>query len=161
MADPAAGCDWDWEAVRRHCYREAVRVARSPSDADDITQEALVRAWRSRSSCRSPDQPWAWVREITRNEASRMFSRRGMTHELPTEAVAERAVDSGLEDSLVERMDVERALGKLPAADRLLVRLRYAGDLTHPAVARIVGQSEVNVKVRLHRLRAKLKESLC
>ena len=159
MGDPAAA--WDWEAMRRQCYREALRVARSPSDADDITQEALVRAWRSRSSCRSPDKPWAWVREITRNEAYRMFSRRAMTHELPTEAVAERAADSGDEESLVARVDVERALGTLSAADRLLVRLRYMGDLTHPAVARIVGQSEVNVKVRLHRLRAKLKESLC
>jgi RNA polymerase sigma-70 factor (ECF subfamily) len=159
MAD--AGSAWDWEAVRVHCYREALRVARSPSDADDITQEALVRAWRSRSSCRSPDRPWAWVREITRNEAYRMFSRRAMTHELPTEAVAERAADSGDEDSLVARVDVERALGSLSAPDRLLVRLRYMGDLTHPALARIVGQSEVNVKVRLHRLRAKLKESLC
>jgi RNA polymerase sigma-70 factor, ECF subfamily len=159
MGDPAAA--WDWEAVRIQCYREALRVSRSPSDADDITQEALVRAWRSRSTCRSPDTPSAWVREITRNEAYRMFSRRAMTHELPTEAVAERAADSGDEDALVVRVDVERALGRLPAADRLLVRLRYMGDLTHPAVARIVGQSEVNVKVRLHRLRAKLKESLC
>lgn len=158
MADP--GAPWDWEAVRRHCYSEAMRVARSPSDADDITQEALVRAWRSRSSCRSPDTPWAWVREITRNEAYRMFSRRAMTHEVPTELVAEATGDSG-EDSLVVRLDVERALGTLSAADRLLVRLRYMGDLTHPMVAQIVGQTEVNVKVRLHRLRAKLKESLC
>jgi RNA polymerase sigma-70 factor, ECF subfamily len=158
MADPAAA--WDWEALRRYCYSEALRVARSPSDADDITQEALVRAWRSRSSCRSPDSPWAWVREITRNEAYRMFSRRAMTHELPTEAVAEAATDSG-EDSLVVRLDVERALGRLPAADRVLVRLRYMSDLTNPKVAQVVGQSEINVKVRLHRLRAKLKESLC
>ena len=151
---------WDWEAVRRHCYSEALRVARSPSDADDITQEALVRAWRARSSCRSPEKPWAWVSEITRNEANRMFSRRSMTHELPTDAVAECASDSG-EESLVVRLDVERALGTLSAADRLLVQLRYQGDLTHPKVAQIVGQSEVNVKVRLHRVRAKLKESLC
>jgi RNA polymerase sigma-70 factor, ECF subfamily len=135
-------------------------MARSPSDAEDITQEALVRAWRSRSSCRSPEKPWAWVSEITRNEANRMFARRSMTHELPTEAVAECASDSE-EESLVVRLDVERALGTLSAADRLLVRLRYQGDMTHPRVAQIVGQSEVNVKVRLHRVRAKLKESLC
>jgi len=159
MGDPALA--WDWEAVRVYCYREALRMARSPSDAEDITQEALVRAWRSRSSCRSPERPWAWVREITRNEANRMFSRRSMTHELPTEAVAEHASDWGEEESIVVRLDVERALGSLSPGDRLLVRLRYQGDLTNPAVAQIVGQSEVNVKVRLHRLRAKLKESLC
>jgi RNA polymerase sigma-70 factor (ECF subfamily) len=135
-------------------------MARSPSDAEDITQEALLRAWRSRASCRTPEKPWAWVSEITRNEANRMFARRSMTHELPTEAVDECAGDS-VEESLVVRLDVERALGTLSAADRFLVQLRYQGDLTHPKVAEIVGQSEVNVKVRLHRVRAKLKESLC
>lgn len=112
-----------------------------------------------RGSCRSPDRPWAWAQEITRNEAKRMLSRRAMTHELPTAELPETPIDSG-EDALLARLDVERALEGLPPADRLLVRLRYQSDLTHPKVADTLGLSVSNVKVRLHRLRTKLGRTL-
>jgi RNA polymerase sigma-70 factor, ECF subfamily len=150
---------WNWEALRGHCYREARRVARSRAEADDITQEALVRAWRMRHTCRNPDRPLAWVREITRNEAHRMLSRRYMTHELPTGGRDEATTESPEEDTLM-RIDVERALDDLPAKDRLLVQLRYQRDFTHPRVARTMGLSVSNVKVRLHRVRAKLQHTL-
>jgi DNA-directed RNA polymerase specialized sigma24 family protein len=41
-----------------------------------------------------------------------------------------------------------------------MVRLRYEADLTHPSVAVALGLSVTNVKVRLHRLRPKLENSL-
>jgi RNA polymerase sigma factor (sigma-70 family) len=82
-----------------------------------------------------------------------------MTHELPTETMPEPSPQSG-EDAVLTRVDVERALGKLSPSDRLMVRLRYEADLTHPSVAVALGLSVANVKVRLHRLRPKLKESL-
>jgi RNA polymerase sigma factor (sigma-70 family) len=99
------------------------------------------------------------VQEITRNESYRLFSRRAMTHELPTDRVPEPPPHSG-EDAVLTRIDVERALSDLSPADRLMVRLRYEEDLTNPSVARALGLSVANVKVRLHRLRPKLVHSL-
>jgi RNA polymerase sigma factor (sigma-70 family) len=151
--------DWDWEAIRHHCYREARRLGRSHAEAEDIAQEALLRAWRKQGSCRSPERPWAWVQEITRNEAHRLFSRRSMTHELPTECMPESPTQSG-EDALLTRIDVERALRDLSPVDREMVRLRYEEDLTNPSVAVALGVSVANVKVRLHRLRPKLQAIL-
>ena len=154
-----AAAEWDWEAIRRHCYSEARRLGRSHAEAEDIAQEAALRAWRKRGSCRDPDRPWPWVKEITRNEAYRLYSRRSMTHELPTERLPEPPPQSA-EDAVLTRIDVERALGKLSPSDRLMVRLRYEADLTHPSVAVALGLSVANVKVRLHRLRPKLEHSL-
>lgn len=145
--------------MRRHCYNEARRLGRSHPEAEDVAQEALLRAWRKRGSCRNPDRPFAWVQEITRNESHRLFSRRAMTHELPTDPLPEPSVPSG-EDAVLTRIDVERALGDLSPTDRLMVRLRYEADLTHPCVAGVLGLSVANVKVRLHRLRPKLEHSL-
>jgi RNA polymerase sigma factor (sigma-70 family) len=63
------------------------------------------------------------------------------------------------EDALT-RIDVERALGQLSDADRMMVRLRYEADMSNPSVAMALGMSVANVKVRLHRLRPKLQEIL-
>jgi RNA polymerase sigma factor (sigma-70 family) len=112
-----------------------------------------------RGTCRNPDRPWAWLREIVRNEAHRLFSRRSMTHELPTEHLPEGWAGQG-EDAILARIDVDRALERLSPIDRRLVRLRYEGDLTHAAVAAALGLSVSNVKVRLHRLRPKLQQTL-
>src|SRR4051794_31673308 len=101
--------DWDWKAIRRHSYSEARRLGRSHAEAEDIAQEALLRAWRKQGSCRTPERPWAWIQEITRNEAYRLFSRRSMTHELPTDRMPETPTHSA-EDAVLTRIDVERAL---------------------------------------------------
>ena len=82
-----------------------------------------------------------------------------MTNELPTERLPEPPPESG-EDAVLTRIDVERALEELSPSDRLMVRLRYEADLTHPSVAVALGLSVTNVKVRLHRLRPKLEHSL-
>lgn len=151
--------EWDWEAVRRHCYAEASRHSRSHAEADDITQEALLRAWRMRGSCRTPQRPWGWLREITRNEANRMLGRRASTHELPMDRLPDPST-SWSDERVLARVDIEHALTTLSPTDRLLVRLRYEADLTHPSIAQTLGLSVANVKVRLHRLRPKLRRTL-
>jgi RNA polymerase sigma factor (sigma-70 family) len=82
-----------------------------------------------------------------------------MTHELPTEHVPDTQTQSG-EDAVLSRVDVQRALSALSPADRMMIRLRYEADLTNPSVAGALGLSVANVKVRLHRLRPQLEQSL-
>jgi RNA polymerase sigma factor (sigma-70 family) len=101
-------------------------LGRPHAEAEDIAQEAALRAWRKRGSCRDPDRPEPWVKEITRNEAYRLYSRRSMTHELPTERLPEPPPQSA-EDAVLTRIDVERALGKLSPSDRL-----WLGCATRP-----------------------------
>jgi RNA polymerase sigma factor (sigma-70 family) len=118
-----------------------------------------MRAWRMRGSCRNPERPWGWVRAIARNEANRMLARRGSTHEIPTDPLPEPLTSAG-DEAILERIDVDDALRALSPRDRLMVRLRYEAGLTHPAIARALGLSVTNVKVRLHRLRPKLRQTL-
>jgi RNA polymerase sigma factor (sigma-70 family) len=119
----------------------------------------VLRVWKNRASCRDPSRPWAWIQEIARNETHRLFSRRAMTDELPTEHLPDSPTESG-EDAVLMRIDVERALNGLSESDRMMVRLRYEADLTNPKVAMLLGLSVANVKVRLHRLRPQLEDSL-
>jgi RNA polymerase sigma factor (sigma-70 family) len=145
--------------IRTECLREARRLTSPGIEAEDIAQEAAARAWRARRSCRTPGDPLPWLRTITRNEAHRMRSRMSATHELPTAELPEGTGDTS-EETTLTRLEIEKALGQLSEADRLMIRLRYEGDLTNPAIASTLGLSVANVKVRLHRLRKSLEESL-
>lgn len=57
----------------------------------------------------------------------------------------------------VERADLQAALRRLSDRDRRLLELRYRRDLTHPAIASLLGIPENTVKVQLHRARDKLR----
>lgn len=149
--------DWDWARHRRRCLAEARRLLGPTAEADDAVQEAFLRAWRHRARCRTPEAPLPWLLAITRHEALRIRSRPGappVADEEPT----------GDPDPLVEsapmRVDLLRALTELPEGDRRLLQMRYGEDLTQASVATRLGIPEGTVKVRLHRLRARLRHAL-
>ena len=67
---------WDWAEMRSFCFSHALRVSGCPDDADEAAQEAIVRAWRHQESCRQPEKPLGWRRQIAHNEAVRVACRR-------------------------------------------------------------------------------------
>lgn len=139
---------WDWDHAHRIALGETRAVLGHGPDAEDAAQEAAIRAWRRRATCR--DAPAAWIRAIARNEALRTAGRR--RDEAPLEAAAAVAVAAAPGDS----QDVRAAVRALDPGDRLLVLLRYWADLTQPEVARAAALPEGTVKVRLHRARRRL-----
>jgi RNA polymerase sigma-70 factor (ECF subfamily) len=151
---------WDWHALRHRCRREAARYVRDPVAADDIAQEALLRAWRGRASCRTPEAPLAWVLAITRNEALRWQARAHHERESLVGAIADRDAAPDPADTATERVWLHAAVGRLDAVDRRLVRLRYDNDMTTAQIAERLGTPEGTVKIRLHRLRMRLRGEL-
>jgi RNA polymerase sigma-70 factor, ECF subfamily len=156
--DPAES--WDWSAARARCLREARRIVGSERDAEDAVQEALIRAWRNRSSCRTPRAPLPWLLQITRREALRINERARPVTLLEREEANALPDEAPGEDEALARLDVGRVLATLPPTDRALLALRYERDLTQPRVAEVLALPEGTVKVRLHRLRSRLREAL-
>jgi RNA polymerase sigma-70 factor (ECF subfamily) len=131
-------------------------------DAEEAVQEALIRAWLRRDACRSPEAPLPWMLEITRNEARRLLgrqARRASRELIDAITPAPDSEEGQLADAAV-RVTLEQALGSLAEADRRVLRLRYADDLTQGEVARRLGVPEGTVKVRLHRARRRLRRLL-
>jgi RNA polymerase sigma-70 factor (ECF subfamily) len=135
----------------------AYRYAKNPSEAEDIAQDALLRAWRRRSTLREADRRNQWLATIVRNEAFRQHAR---IRPDPTSTIE---TQEGVEDAqviaTVERADLHAALEVLNERDRELLELRYTEDLTQQAIARRLGIPEGTVKVRLHRARDKLRRA--
>jgi RNA polymerase sigma-70 factor (ECF subfamily) len=135
----------------------AYRYARNPSEAEDIAQDALLRAWRRRSTLRESDRRNQWLATIVRNEA---FRQRARIRPDPTSMIE---TYQGAEDAqvvaTVEKADLHAALKRLNERDRQLLELRYSEDLTQSAIAKRLGIPEGTVKVRLHRARDKLRQA--
>jgi RNA polymerase sigma-70 factor, ECF subfamily len=154
-----ASTSWDWEELRSFCFSQALRVVGNTDSADEAAQEAIVRAWRHRDSCRQPDQPFGWLRQIAHHEAVRLASRRPK-EVLVGEPVVAQNGRTDEHDALENRLLFSGILDTLSRADQELARLRYYEDLTCAMLAEHFGLSEATVKVRLHRLRRRLKQRL-
>ena len=148
--------------MRRHCEREARRLIADAHDAEDAVQEAMARAWHRRDRCRSPEAPLPWMLQITRNEAFRLLAKRRALAPISA-SEADWWVDVGGSpdpDLLALRVDVRRALARLPSRDRALANLRYGEDLAQNRIAALLDTPEGTIRVRLHRLRKKLRGEL-
>jgi RNA polymerase sigma-70 factor, ECF subfamily len=155
-ADPSES--WDWDEVHRICLNAAFRYAKNRTEAEDIAQDSMVRAWRKRATLRNVEARKSWLGTIVRNEALREFARK---RPAPSDIIE---VAHGRDDervlATVERADLHAALERLNKRDRQLVRLRYDEDMTQEAIAHRLGIPLGTVKVRLHRVRAKLRREI-
>jgi RNA polymerase sigma-70 factor, ECF subfamily len=135
----------------------AYRYASNPSEAEDIAQDALLRAWRRRSTLRDSERRNQWLAAIVRNEAFRHHAR------VRPDLASALELSEGAEDeqvlATVELADLHAALERLSERDRKLLEMRYEEDLTQAAIARRLGIPEGTVKVRLHRARKKLRQA--
>lgn len=148
---------WEWGEAHRVCLRLAFRYASNPSEAEDIAQDALLRAWRRRSTLRDSERRNQWLATIVRNEAFREHAR-VRPDPRPTIELREGVEDAQVV-ATVERADLHAALRQLSERDRRLLELRYGEDLTQAAIATRLGIPEGTVKVRLHRARDKLRRA--
>jgi RNA polymerase sigma-70 factor (ECF subfamily) len=142
--------------MRTTCWREARRIVGSGALAEDVAQEAVIKAWRHRASCRSPERPLPWVAAIARREALRAVA-------APRCEPLDTASDprTPAPDPLIDlAVDVRRALADLSEPDRRLLLARYWQDLTQQEAADLLGMPDGTAKVRLHRLRSRLRPAL-
>lgn len=141
----------------RWAFGVAVAVAGSNAEADDVFQEATLRAWRDLPRLRDPEMWSAWFRRIVTNSAVDIARKtRRMSLVLP-------ARGSDLPDvaHAVEAADgMRRALERLAPDERALLVLRYGRDLELPVVAELMGIRLGTAKSRLHRTLNKLRRIL-
>jgi RNA polymerase sigma-70 factor (ECF subfamily) len=147
------------ELVRCHqqaMYRYALRRLRSEQDALDVTQEALIAAWRFRHQRDTAMPARAWLLRITHNKLVDHLRRR--RNELVIDADAEHG-DPCCGDftaPLAERMRLTAALAQLPPHHRNVVVLRLLQGLSEADTGDRLGLPQNTVKTRLHRARHQL-----
>lgn len=143
------------------CLRETQRLLRDRDAAEDAAQEAVVRAWKARDSCRDALRATGWLRAIAANEARRVGAQRARRRYF--EPLDGRDVIDPRTPPTEERLGdlaVAQLLSVLPPRDRRLMQLRYLAGLSQTEIARSLDIPEGTVKTRLHRTRGLLRTLL-
>ena len=155
--------------VQRHIFA----MVRDQAAAEELTQETYARALERIGQLRDPQAALAWLYRIaTTVTLDRIRQRRPSTVPLDTVALtsgeAERAADRERPPSLLEgalesaemAACVQGYLATLPDDYRVAILLHDAHGLSNPEIAELLGCSLATAKIRVHRARGRLHETL-
>ncbi len=149
-------------------YRYVLTLVRDPAEAEDVTQETLLRAYHNYASLRDPASLTGWLYRIATNIAFDHFRQRArrapLEAEVDLEAIDVPEVDAPSLLQLSEQSEmsacVQRYLDSLPDTYRAVIMLHDLHGMTSPDIAAALDVSLPNVKIRLHRARIKLRAAL-
>jgi RNA polymerase sigma-70 factor (ECF subfamily) len=142
-------------------YALCLRMAGNASEAEELAQEALVRAWRKLGSFKGSAAFGSWLHRLTVNVVLGSWRRSGRRRQrIVPMAEGLEGVDPGHEIRPRERVDLERAIRELPKGARTIFVLHDIEGLTHPDIAERTGLAVGTCKAQLHRARRLLRERL-
>ena len=158
-------------------YGLALRILRSPSDAEEVAQDAFVRAWRSLPQFRGDARFSTWLYRIVARRAFDASARlrRRREREVELETIDRLGDDDGTHSGVENRAGMERnplaaleaaeprkaleaMIASLPETYRAVVTLHYFDDRSIAEIAGALDTPEGTVKTHLFRARAKLRE---
>lgn len=159
-AEATATGDREFESLIGPLVEPGLRLAFSMlgnrAEAEDATQDAITRAWRKLPQLRDRTQVRPWFLAIVANQCRNVRRTRWFTTvRLPSLFGAARPAEPH-----VERLDVERALARLPMADRQVLFMRYYLDLSVEEIAASLDISPAAAKGRIYRAAHRMRPDL-
>ena len=138
----------------------AYRFTASQADAEDITQEVLVRVARSIRGFEGKSKFTTWLYRITANAACDWGKRKARESKVRTAASEEHELNQGVNISQDLSKAIEAALVKLSDKEREAVILTIYEGLTHAEAAEAAGCAETTISWRVFTAKRKLKRLL-
>jgi RNA polymerase sigma-70 factor (ECF subfamily) len=148
-------------AARIHAL--ALRLTGDGTQAEELVQDAFVRAWRKLTTFRGESGFGTWLHRLTVNVflLDERGRRKRALREIPDEALDERSgprrpAAADHED----RIDLERAIARLPDGARTAFVLYDIYGYSHDEIAAMSGVAASTIRVHVHRARRRLMEEL-
>lgn len=145
-------------------FQVVLRISGNREEAEDLSQEVFIRAYRQLSQFRGEAAFSSWLYRIAWNLSMDRLDKRSKEAWVELDGLTETHTLNYATTEPYHTMDTaerKRALTleieKLDAPDRLIIELYYRDEKTVKEIAWILGIGESNVKIRLHRIRKKLK----
>ena len=149
-------------------FRYIMSMVHDTAEAEDLTQETFLRAYRRRDSLRDAGAQTAWLYRIATHvclDRLRQYARRApLESETDLDQVDVAEPNTPSLQQTIERDEmsgcVQRYLNRLSDNYRAVILFHDMHELTAPEIAQLLGESLANVKIRLHRARGKLRIAL-
>ncbi|MEM7116570.1 MAG: sigma-70 family RNA polymerase sigma factor [Chloroflexota bacterium] len=144
-------------------YNLALRTLRNQQEAEDVAQEAFVRAWRGLPRFRADSRFQTWLYRIVTNLCYNRLPK--LRQEL--EALPQDEVDSlsderlGVETAVIsreQRDQLQQAIESLPESYRLLITLRHLQQMSYDEIAAVMQMPLGTVKTGIFRARRQLRQ---
>lgn len=134
--------------------------------AEDLTQEAFERFYVKNMTFPAAEDAKYWLIRVAKNLALNHVRRNKREIEMVEKAKQNPSASIEMRDAAQaaveaeERRAVRNAIESLPENLRLVIQLKEYSGLDYKAIAKVLGISETNVKVRVYRARKRLEEAL-
>ena len=144
-------------------YRHIAFRVDHAQDAEDLTQQVFLLAWRGLKSYQPTKSPWiAWLLTIAHNTVVTFYRRQKRTYSLDAAEIewpSGEQMEAGAEVR-IEHERVSRAMRALRPEYQHVLALRFIEDLGHREIAQAIGKSEANVRVIQYRALNELRKLL-
>jgi RNA polymerase sigma-70 factor (ECF subfamily) len=155
------------DRYRAYVFTLALRFTKNREDAEEVSQDIFIKAYRSLADFRGAAKFSTWLYTIVNTTCITFLRKKRLqTHSLDQEHVFEVAdsLDSGMRANQVEQKSrvamVNKAIQLLNSDDAEIITLFYQSEQTLEEIAAILGIEPNTAKVRLHRARTRLKEKM-
>ena len=153
------------EKHKRMAYTLALKMVNSPEDAEEIAQDAFIKAFQSLIDFKGDSKFSTWLYKIVYHASiSRLRKKQLETISMDADF---RNFDVSETDHLLTRLTIEEqntlvraAIDRLPTDEKAIITLYYLNDSSVKEITDVTGDSEANVKIKLFRARKRLWELL-
>jgi len=166
MGDPAC-FESLYHLHKRHVYTLCLRITRNTSDAEDLTQEVFLQLFRKVATFRGDSAFSTWLHRVAMNVVLMHLRKRTLPlapepldAQLDGTAKKEIATTDQRLSVAVDRIVIERSVGRLPTGYRTVFLLHDVQGYEHKEIARMMRCSIGNSKSQLHKARLKLRSHI-
>ena len=140
----------------RTLFAIAYGILQNREEAEDVVQDSLVKAWKTRWRARDPEKFPAWLATIARHRARDIFRRR---RTVSLEEVIEPSLVTKMDDSDLDQK-LHSALAGLPELHRAALTLRYFEEMDYRTIENNLGLTNGALRGILGRALASLRKQL-
>ncbi len=147
------------QKYKQPIYWHIRRLVVSHDDAQDATQEAFIRIFRSFDKFRDDNSFRGWIFRIATNEALRLIDSRKQEQVSLDEdgnGASRIMADNYVDYSNVEAVKLQKAILSLPAKQQAAFNLRYYDELSYEEIAEATGSTAPAVKMNFHIAKEKI-----
>jgi len=141
----------------RTLFAIAYGILQNREEAEDVVQDSLVKAWKTRWRVREPEKFPAWLATIARHRAHDTFRKR---RTVPLSEQMHELIESELKDTIALDRQLQSALAALPELHRAALTLRYFEEMDYQSIETTLGLTNGALRGILGRALAMMRKQL-